>query len=101
VARARIQEGNTSGAEEMLRPRSRSIQLGEDHFFLGTALKSLGKYDERWRTCARPPPPYPRDRRRLQPGGRVLFLQRKYAEAITEFKRVLASNPEDCRRTTT
>ena len=47
VARARIQEGNMTGAEEMLR-RALTIDpgLAKTHFFLGTALKSLGRYDE-------------------------------------------------------
>ncbi|PYQ24518.1 MAG: hypothetical protein DMF81_05145, partial [Acidobacteria bacterium] len=47
VARARIQEGNMAAAEDVLR-KALAIdpRLAKTHFFLGTALKSLGGYDE-------------------------------------------------------
>ena len=38
---------------------------------------------------------YPRDRVVLNQLGRILFLQRKYDEAIGTFNRVLAVDPED------
>ena len=47
VGRARVQEGNMTGAEEVLR-KALTIdpELAKTHFFLATALKSLGQYDE-------------------------------------------------------
>ena len=47
VGRARVQEGNMAGAEEVLRKAlSVDPELAKTHFFLATALKSLGRYDE-------------------------------------------------------
>jgi tetratricopeptide (TPR) repeat protein len=96
VARARIQEGNMSGAEEMLRQALRvDPGLAKTHFFLGTALKSLGRYDEAVTHLETAAAKYPRDRVVLNQLGRVRFLQRRFAEAVTAFKRVLAIDPED------
>jgi tetratricopeptide (TPR) repeat protein len=96
VARARIQEGNMAAAEEVLRQAlKRDANLAKTHFFLGTALKSLGRYDEaltHLRTAARQ---YPRDRVVRNQLGRVLFLERQFAPAIEEFKAVLSIDPED------
>jgi Tfp pilus assembly protein PilF len=96
VARARIQEGNMEGAEEMLR-KALEIDpgLAKTHFFLGTALKSLGRYDQALESLTAAAARYPRDRVVLNQLGRVLFLQRKYREAIALFDRVLAIDPED------
>src|SRR5262249_21852044 len=47
VGRERIQEGNLAGAEEVLRKALEvDPKLAKTHFFLGTVLKSLGRYDE-------------------------------------------------------
>ena len=96
VARARIQEGNMTGAEEMLR-RALTIdpELAKTHFFLGTALKSLGRYDDALGHLRTASSKYPRDRVVLNQLGRVLFLQRQYAPAVEALKRVLAIDPED------
>jgi tetratricopeptide (TPR) repeat protein len=96
VARARIQEGNMSGAEEMLRQALKvDAGLAKTHFFLGTALKSLGRYDDAVTHLETAASKYPRDRVVLNQLGRVRFLQRRFAEAVTAFKRVLAIDPED------
>jgi Tfp pilus assembly protein PilF len=96
VARARIQEGNMTAAEEMLR-KSLEIdpKLAKTHFFLGTALKSLGRYDEALGHLREAAARYPRDRVVRNQLGRVLFLTRQYAAAIDEFKQVLSIDPED------
>jgi tetratricopeptide (TPR) repeat protein len=96
VARARIQEGNMSGAEEMLR-RALTIDanLAKTHFFLGTALKSLGRYDEALTHLRAAADKYPRDRVVLNQLGRVLFLKRQYEPAVEALNRVLAVDPED------
>src|SRR5262249_55948979 len=96
VARARIQEGNMEGAEQMLR-KALDIDAGlaKTHFFLGTALKSLGRYDEAIEHLQKSSSLYPRDRVVLDQLGRVLFLKRQYREAIAEFLKVLAIDPED------
>jgi tetratricopeptide (TPR) repeat protein len=38
---------------------------------------------------------YPKDRVVRNDAGRILFLQKKYAEAIKEFEQVLSIDPED------
>jgi tetratricopeptide (TPR) repeat protein len=96
VARARIQEGNMAGAEAMLQ-RALQIdpELAKTHFFLGTALKSLGRYDEAIEHLRKASQKYPRDRVVLNQLGRVLFLQRQYIPAVEALKRVVAIDAED------
>ncbi len=85
-----------AGAEEMLR-RALALdpELAKTHFFLGTVLKSLGRYDEALSHLRTANAKYPRDRVVLNQLGRVLFLQRQFADAIGAFKQVLAIDPED------
>jgi tetratricopeptide (TPR) repeat protein len=96
VARARIQEGDMAGAEQMLRQAlTVDPKLAKTHFFLGTVLKNLGRYDEALTALGEAASQYPRDRVVLNQMGRVLFLQREFARAIDVFKQVLAIDPED------
>ena len=96
VARARIQEGNMSAAEEVLRKALEiNPQLAKTHFFLATALKSLGRYDDAVSHLRTAAAQYPYDRVVLNQLGRVLFLKREYAAAIEEFRKVLGIDPED------
>jgi tetratricopeptide (TPR) repeat protein len=96
IARARIQEGNLTGAEEVLR-KALTVDpaLAKTHFFLGTTLRALGRYDEALTHLRQAASRYPRDRVVLNQIGRVLFLKREFAHAIVEFHRVLAIDPED------
>jgi tetratricopeptide (TPR) repeat protein len=96
VARARIQEGNMAEAESVLRTAlQRDAGLAKTHFFLGTALKALGRYDESLEHLRQASASYPRDRVVLNQLGRVLFLQRRFADAVAAFQKVLAIDPED------
>jgi tetratricopeptide (TPR) repeat protein len=96
VARARIQEGNMIEAEEVLRQAlTVDSRLAKTHFFLATALKSLGQYDEAIEHLRTAVEQYPRDRVVLNQLGRVLFLKREYGAAVAAFKRVLEIDPED------
>jgi tetratricopeptide (TPR) repeat protein len=96
VARAHIQEGNMAAAEEMLRKAlTVDPRLAKTHFFLGTALKSLGRYDEALGHLRLAAAQYPRDRVVVNQIGRILFLKRQYREAIAEFEKVLLIDPED------
>ena len=96
VARARIQEGNMAEAEPMLRTAlQRDAGLAKTHFFLGTALKALGRYDEAIDHLRQASASYPRDRVVLNQLGRVLFLQRRFTDAVAAFQKVLAIDPED------
>lgn len=96
VARARIQEGNMEGAEQVLRKALEiAPKLAKTHFFLATAIKSMGRYDEALEHLRITLAQYPRDRVVLNQAGRILFLKRQYKEAISEFQKVLKIDPED------
>ena len=56
--------------------------LAKSHFFLATALKAVGRYDEAIDHLRRAAASYPRDRVVLNQLGRVLFLKRQFPEAI-------------------
>ena len=103
VARARIQEGNMAAAEEMLRKALEvDPKLAKTHFFLGTALKSLGRYDEalgHLREAARSVSARPR---RPQPvGPRALPEASVSRRRSTSSSRCCRSIRRICRRTTT
>src|SRR4051794_27988773 len=96
VGRARVQEGNMAGAEEVLRQALHiDPELAKTHFFLATALKSLGRYDEAIDHLKSANAKYPRDRVVLNQLGRVLFLKRQYKDAIGACTGVLGIDPED------
>lgn len=96
VARARIQEGNMDAAELMLRKALEiDPKLAKTHFFLATAIKSMGRYDEAIEHLRIAAGQYPRDRVVVNQIGRILFLKRQYNDAIAEFKKVLKVDPED------
>jgi tetratricopeptide (TPR) repeat protein len=96
VARAQLQEGDLPAAETMLRKAlTINPELAKTHFFLGTALKGLGKYDEALTHLRTASAKYPRDRVVLNQLGRVLFLKRQFPEAVTAFTQVLTIDPED------
>ena len=70
VGRVRLQEGNLEGAEEVLRKALEvDPKLAKTHFFLGSALKSLGRYDEALEHTRIAQAQYPRDRVVDEPGG--------------------------------
>jgi tetratricopeptide (TPR) repeat protein len=96
VARARIQEGNMEAAETMLRKALEvNPNLAKTHFFLATAIKSMGRYDEALEHLRVAAAQYPRDRVVVNQMGRILFLKREYDSAISEFQKVLKIDPED------
>ena len=96
VARVLIQEGDVEPAIPLLeRALALSPNLAKAQYFLGVVLKSLGRYDEALTELRAAAATYPRDRVVLGQLGRVQFLQRKFAEAVATFERVLAVDPED------
>jgi tetratricopeptide (TPR) repeat protein len=96
VGRARLTEGDLEGAEEALRKALEvDGDLAKTHFFLGTTLKQMGRYDEALPHLRRAALLYPRDRVVRNQIGRVLFLKRQFREATSELKQVLAIDPED------
>jgi Tfp pilus assembly protein PilF len=96
VARARLDEGRTAEAKEVLE-KALAIDpaLAKTHFFLGMALKNLGQYDDAKQHFEQARDKYPRDRVVRNQLGRVLFLKRQFKDAIAEFEAALAIDPED------
>jgi len=96
VARVRIQEGAMAEAESYLRKAlAVDPRLAKTHFFLGSALKALGRYDEALSETRLAQSQYPRDRVVTNQVGRLLFLKRQHQEAAAELQKVLAVDPED------
>jgi tetratricopeptide (TPR) repeat protein len=96
MARARVQEGNTDAAKPLL---EKAIQLnprlGSAHYFAGLAFKADGNYPAAFDEFSRASALYPRDRVVRNQMGRMLFLERKYKDAVAEFADTLAVDPED------
>jgi len=96
VARALIQEGETEAAkpyvEQALKVNSK---LGRIYFFKAMIEKADGKYDDALKSLNTTLGMYPRDRVALNQAARILFLQRKYAEALRYLDRVCDVDPED------
>ncbi|MGH9868794.1 MAG: tetratricopeptide repeat protein [Candidatus Polarisedimenticolia bacterium] len=96
IARAQIEEGNHRGAQETLKAAlALDPALPKTHYFYALTLKTFGKYDEAITHLNTTLASYPRDRVVLNQLGRLLFLQRRYHEAVAAFGRVLAVDPED------
>jgi tetratricopeptide (TPR) repeat protein len=72
-----------------------SPDLARAHFFYAKVLRSDGHYDEAADQLRKVLVQYPRDRVALNDLGRILFLQRKYADAVKVLQSVLAVDPED------
>jgi tetratricopeptide (TPR) repeat protein len=96
IGRAALQEGDIARARIVLeKALAINPQLARANFFYASLLKTAGDYDGAARHLAIVLAQYPRDRVALNNLGRVYFLQRKYAEAVTVLQQVLAIDPED------
>jgi tetratricopeptide (TPR) repeat protein len=96
IGRSRLQEGNISGAKEVLEKALHvNPQLAKSHFFYAMALKAEGQYDPALQHLRQAANSYPRDRVVLNQIGRILFLERRYSEAIPELQKVFQIDPED------
>jgi Tfp pilus assembly protein PilF len=96
VGRVLLQEGDTAGARRVLE-RSLAIDslLGRTNFFYARVLKEEGDYDGAAAHLRTVLAQFPRDRVVRNELGRVLFLQKRYADAVAEFEQALAVDPED------
>ncbi len=96
MARARFQEGNLTAAKEAdERALALAPSLARANFFYARILRNQGKYDEAAAYLRIVLAQYPRDRVVHDEMGRILFLQRRYADAIHEFEATLSIDPED------
>jgi tetratricopeptide (TPR) repeat protein len=96
IGRVLVQEGDTAGARKVLE-KSLSIdpRLARTNFFYARALKEDGEYQGAINHLRIVLEQFPRDRVVRNELGRVLFLQKRYADAVKEFEQTLAIDPED------
>jgi len=96
IGRAAVQEGDMERARVALQKALEvSPDLARGHFFYAKVLRNDGKYDEAADHLRKVLVQYPRDRVTLNDLGRILFLQRKYKEAVRVLNSVLEVDPED------
>ena len=96
IGRVLLQEGDTAAARKVLE-KSLAIQprLARTNFFYARAMKEDGDYDSAITHLQTVLEQFPRDRVVRNELGRVLFLQKRYADAVKEFEQTLSIDPED------
>jgi len=96
ISRALIQEGETDAAKPYLEKALKmSPGLARANYFYALTQKADGDYDGAVHSLRDVIEQYPRDRVVLNQLARVLFLQRKYSEAVPVLKAVFDVDPED------
>ncbi|HVH70246.1 MAG TPA: tetratricopeptide repeat protein, partial [Candidatus Dormibacteraeota bacterium] len=96
IGRVLVQEGDTASARKVLE-KSLAIdaRLARTNFFYAKVLREDGDYDGaivRLKTALEQ---FPRDRVVHNELGRVLFLEKRYVDAVAELEKTLAIDPED------
>jgi cytochrome c-type biogenesis protein CcmH/NrfG len=96
IGRAALQEGDVARARMVLE-KALAIhpKLARTNFFYASVMKAAGDYQKAVQYLKIVLDQYPRDRVALNNLGRVLFLERKYTDAIQVLEQVLAIDPED------
>ncbi len=96
IGRAALQEGDLARARTVLKKAlAIDSKLARANFFYGSLMKAAGNYDQAAAHLQIVLAQYPRDRVALNNLGRVLFLERKYSDAVKVLQQVLAVDPED------
>jgi len=96
LGRCAVQEGDMARARVVLeKALALAPDLARTNFFHAKVLRADGNYDGAANRLHKVLAQYPRDRVALNDLGRVLFLQRKYDEAVKVLQSVLAIDPED------
>jgi tetratricopeptide (TPR) repeat protein len=96
IGRCAVQEGDMERARTVLeKALSLAPNLARANYFYARVLRSDGNYDGAVSRLRMVVAQYPRDRVVLNDLGRVLFLQRKYAQAVKILESVLEVDPED------
>jgi len=96
MGRVLVQEGDEQRAKHVLeKALAIDNSLARTHYFYARALRIEGKYNEAIQHLRIAQQQYPQDRVVIDDIGRILFLQRKYQEAVDELKKTIAIDPED------
>src|ERR1700704_4160915 len=96
IGRAAVQEGDMERARNVLeKALALAPDLARSNFFYAKVLRADGNYEGAAARLRKVLSQYPRDRVALNDLGRILFLQRKYAESLRVLNSVLAVDPED------
>ena len=96
IGRCAVQEGDMERARTVLeKALALSPDLARANYFYARVLRADGNYDGAAARLRMVLAQYPRDRVALNDLGRILFLQRKYAEAVNVLQSVFAIDPED------
>ncbi len=96
VGRALIQEGEAEAARPFVE-KALALQpdLARGHFFMAMVEKAAGDYERALRHLNETVRHYPRDRVAQNQIGRILFLERRYGDAVEALKKTLDVDPED------
>jgi tetratricopeptide (TPR) repeat protein len=96
LGRVRVQEGNLPEAKRVLEKALQiAPHLARANYFYARTLRDEGNYDEALAHLRLVMAQYPRDRVVDDDTGRILFLERRYSDAIREFEGALSIDPED------
>jgi Flp pilus assembly protein TadD len=96
IGRVRVQEGNVAGAREVLeKALTLAPDLARANYFFSRVLKAEGDLEGSAKYLRKVIAQYPRDRVVRNDLGRVLFLMRRYKEAVEQLETALTIDPED------
>lgn len=96
IGRVLLQEGDTASARKVLETSlAIDSKLARTNFFYAKALREDGDYDGAIAHLKTVLDQFPRDRVVHNELGHVLFLEKRYADAVAEFEKTLAIDPED------
>ncbi|HEY6944744.1 MAG TPA: tetratricopeptide repeat protein, partial [Candidatus Acidoferrum sp.] len=96
IGRVLLQEGDTAGAQKVLeKSLSINTKLARTNFFYAKVLRDDGDYAGAISHLKIVLEQFPRDRVVHNELGRVFFLEKRYADAVAEFEKTLAIDPED------
>jgi len=96
AARVLIQEGEIDAARPLAdKALELSPHLARAHFFRAMIRKADGDYNGALESLRQVEEQYSRDRVALNQSGRILFLERRYQEAVNMLELVLAVDSED------
>jgi tetratricopeptide (TPR) repeat protein len=96
LGRVAVQEGDNDRARVVLeKALALDSNLARANFFYARVLRADGDFDGALKRLQMVLAQYPKDRVVRNEAGRVLFLQRKYKDAIAQFQEAIAIDPED------